>query len=874
MKNGTRQTLGRKMQIWAIQGRAEPTIAMEKLSLTELKIFGFMLKVGHLISLSNTKGRHDSSDVSSPITTPTGPTPPTAKKIRTVITIQGTDIIDDYAWLRNLDTDPDVKAYIDAENNYTDQIMRATLPLQKQIKQELADWNARLRRRSTTSHITNRQTPSDPDSITCEMPDERMANFWEFGSFVYWIEYPDGGTNPIYKRRQRASPQNGSEDSCSCMFVPGSAEQVVMDFTLVVPSNASYFLVGAFEVSPYDEDLLAYSIDRIGSELYTINFHNISSSSPIPSAKPIQSTYYSVRWAVDILATGVRHWVYYNTVDDKWDIPFHIGRQCVVGCTDTTGDGRVLTGTDPTVTANLESTNDGGYLFATMLGQITSSYYLLSTPNGTLTIPHLIFAPTIGVKHTLEHRNGIFYILTNAAGAYNYQILQIPVTSALAVPSSVTIEDVVRDLPGWNATVVLAHDEMRYLERMEVFVNHMVVWYRTDGLRHVLIIDLTLPTLIPTPINSGDVMDPSQQVHTLLPSTTEYIDDGRLYRRWETGCLVFSNSSYVDAGGVWGVDLGSGEVVEFLRGGGGWSGVGEGYRQRRVWVEGGGGVKVPVSVVWKDLEGGEGGGGDDDNNDDGNETTPPTIPSEPRPLLLLAYGAYGGTIETRFTPSYFPLLDRGVVIAQCHPRGDADLGGRWYTDGKFEKKENTFADVRTCIEGLVEGGWTERGRVGVKVRSAGGLIGGVVVNRLGWEEGEEGEGYVKVVVAEVPFVDPVLDMSDESVPWTAFEWYEWGNPLTNTTILSAMLSYSPYYNIKNQSFPSVMVTGGLADPRVPYWEPTKYVAKLRAHQTNPRVADGISGAPVVLRISGAGHFESEDGMTEWYAFLLGELGVV
>ncbi|KAJ3287899.1 hypothetical protein HK104_008411, partial [Borealophlyctis nickersoniae] len=818
---------------------------------------------------------------------------PIAKRNATTFTVQGVKITDDYSWLRNLETDPDVASYIAAENAYTDAIMKPTLPLQQTLMTELKDWNSRaLRKRNI--QLRGREETSNNSSPQCGEFDEGVSSFWEQGSYFYWIHYAEGKQYPIYIRRAIAKPTSsqsaGTSRSCLCIVPPGENDQIVLDVNNFVPKESSYFYMGVFEVSPYSEDLMAYSIDLVGSETFELHILNITSGQKLVPPNGLASTYYSVRWASEESQVGLQHWVYYNVIDAQWGTPRAVYRFCAAGCTNASGEiakpggaGRnvaarlkdeqlVYEEPDISLTATIEGTNDGSYLFIKSVGQVLSETLVVSGRKG-LQNPAVLFKRSPECLYDVEHRNGYFYIRTNAGGAVNFQIVRIQSTD---VSSNLTIEDLATSPADYKAETILGHSPIRFIEKIEMFTEHLVIWARENGLREFLVVDLTVAKISPLPIkfyNPDD--DETSQVFSVVPGTAEDMD-ARLYRRFNSTCLTFTNSSLTKPGGVWAYDMVTGVTSTLVeREVAGYDS--HSYRETRLWAPtaSNGDIKIPISVVWKPSEG-------DRKTKDVN-----MAPPSRRPLLLFAYGAYGGTLETPFTPSYFPLLDRGFAVAICHPRGDVDMGGAWYTSGKYADKKNTFLDVRDCMDALVRMGVTSRGKIAVYGRSAGGLVAGNVVNRWGWLEGSVGsdEGYASVIVAQVPFVDPVLDMIDETVPWTAFEWYEWGDPRTDRTILNAMLVYSPYHNIPTGPLPAIMVTAGMEDPRVPYWEPTKYVAKLRAHKTNPppSLPSSLGGqagrdTPLLLRVTDAGHFASSGdeklkGIAEWYAFVMTGLGV-
>jgi oligopeptidase B len=266
------------------------------------------------------------------------------------------------------------------------------------------------------------------------------------------------------------------------------------------------------------------------------------------------------------------------------------------------------------------------------------------------------------------------------------------------------------------------------------------------------------------------------------------------------------------------------------------------YRTERLHMAARDGTMVPVSIVY-----------------------PADFPKDgSRPLFLYAYGAYGHAIPPGFSTGRLSLLDRGFAYAIAHIRGGDDLGQQWYHDGKLAKRTNTFTDFVDVARGLIAEGWTREGRIAIAGRSAGGELMGAVVN-----SDPELWG---AVIADVPFVDVLNTMMDDSLPLTPGEWPEWGNPITDPAAFQLIRSYSPYDNVRAQDYPPLFISGGLNDPRVTYWEPAKWAAKLRATKTDSNI--------LLLKTNmGAGHggksgrFESLREAAEEHAFVLWQLGV-
>ena len=266
------------------------------------------------------------------------------------------------------------------------------------------------------------------------------------------------------------------------------------------------------------------------------------------------------------------------------------------------------------------------------------------------------------------------------------------------------------------------------------------------------------------------------------------------------------------------------------------------YQTERLRIAARDGTEIPVSIVY-----------------------PRGFPKDgSRPLFLYAYGAYGYAIPPGFSTGRLSLLDRGFAYAIAHIRGGDDLGQQWYHDGKLEKRTNTFNDFVDVAKGLIDLGYTSRGRIAIAGRSAGGELMGAVVN--------SDPDLWGAVIADVPFVDVLNTMMDADLPLTPGEWPEWGNPIADRAAFELIRSYSPYDNVRPQAYPPLFISGGLNDPRVTYWEPAKWAAKLRATKTDDNV--------LLLKTNmGAGHggksgrFESLREAAEEHAFVLWQLGV-
>jgi oligopeptidase B len=371
---------------------------------------------------------------------------------------------------------------------------------------------------------------------------------------------------------------------------------------------------------------------------------------------------------------------------------------------------------------------------------------------------------------------------------------------------------------------VLAHRPGIKVNDVEAFAAHVVVSERHNGLEqlHVFYPDGDRHEVIPQP----------DAVYSLM---------GAGNPEWDVTTYRFAYTSLVTPMSTIDYDVASGrrDVVrvqpvrdyDAAR-----------FTTARLWATASDGTEVPVSVVARA-----------DVALDGTA-----------PCLLYGYGSYEHSIDPTFSTLRINLLERGVVFAIAHIRGGGEMGRHWYEDGRLAQKANTFTDFISCAEHLIELGWAAPDRLAIRGGSAGGLLMGAVTNLR--------PDLWRAVVAEVPFVDVVTTMSDVSLPLTVTEWEEWGNPLDNADDYRTMRAYSPYDNIGSGRYPAMYVSGGLNDPRVGYWEPAKWVAKIRANAT--------ADYPVLLRTElGAGHQGLSGRYDIWHdearvhAFVLVALGV-
>ncbi|HEV7677687.1 MAG TPA: S9 family peptidase [Candidatus Dormibacteraeota bacterium] len=422
-----------------------------------------------------------------------------------------------------------------------------------------------------------------------------------------------------------------------------------------------------------------------------------------------------------------------------------------------------------------------GRLLLIAVGSKTTTEWWMLDAADPGAAPRLVEPRTQGHEYSVDHHGNSLYILSND-GAVNFRLFAAP----LDAPQRA----------GWRE--VIPHRDDVKLDGIDLFAEHMVLYERAGGVRRISV----------GAVGSADtrVVEQPEPVYVAYPGGN---------REWETGTLRFEYSSLVTPRSAIDYDMRSGArtVVKEEPVLGGYDR--EQYVTERLWANAPDGVQVPVSVVRRR-----------DVPLDGSA-----------PALLYGYGSYEISTEPSFSSLRLSLLDRGVVYAIAHVRGGGEMGRRWYDDGKLMRKRNTFTDFIAAADHLVSSGYTAHDRLAIRGGSAGGLLIGAVVNLR--------PDLAAAALAQVPFVDVVTTMLDDTLPLTVTEYEEWGDP-NQPEAYAYMRSYSPYDNVAEQDHPAVLATGGLNDPRVGFWEPAKWVARLRER--------GSGNRPVLLQMEmGAGH---------------------
>lgn len=681
------------------------------------------------------------------------PLPPLATVHPHALTIHGHTRVDDYYWLREK-TNPDVLAYLHAENTYTEAMMAHTQDLQSQLYQEMV---GRIQETDQTAPVKQ-------------------------GGYHYYERTEAGKQYPVYCRKQDHND---------------AVEEVLLDLNrLASTSGSDYLVLGVYKVSP-NQNILAYALDIDGAENFTVYFKDLTTGELLPDT--ITEVSYTAEWAND-------NKTFFYTRQDETKRSAYLYRHTLSH--DPAADPLIYEETDERYRVYIGKTRDQHYLVL-MLSSIetTEGQFLgADTPDGVFQVLH---PREKGLRYDLAgHRHGVFYLVTNADGALNSKVM----TVAAAAPERTQ----------WRELV--AHRDDVKIDDVDVFADHMVVYERENGLKTMRVIDFRTDAShrirFPDPVYMyAQGRNPEFAVHTLR--------------------FVYSSLTTADSDIDYNLETQEWTVVKQMPVLGGYDPAN--YTSQRIWVTAVDGTQIPLSLVYRK-------GLKHDSH---------------TPCFLYGYGSYGMSAEPRFKMEMLSLLDRGFIYAIAHVRGGQEMGRHWYEDGKYLHKKNTFTDFIACGRYLIAEGYTSRQQMVISGRSAGGLLMGAVLNMA--------PDLADTAVVGVPFVDVVTTMLDESIPLTTGEFEEWGNP-KDKTYYEYMLSYSPYDNLEAKAYPNILVTAGLNDPRVQYWEPAKWVAKLRTLKTDHN--------RLLFKIfMGAGHFSSsgrydhlKDTAFE-YAFILDTLGI-
>lgn len=679
------------------------------------------------------------------------PAPPRpAKKPHQVTSPNGTRT-DEYYWLRD-DTrkNPEMLAYLNAENGYTDAALASLKPLQDRLYQE------------TVSHIKQ-----DDSSVPY-----RKNGYW------YQTRFETGANYPIIERRKGEK----------------TAPAEILFDQPAMAKDRSFFALSDWQVSP-DNRLVAYAEDTVGRRQYTLKVKDLATgqllSDTITNAEP------NIVWA------GDNRTILYVAKDPTTLRGYKVMAH-VLG-TPVAQDRLLYEEKDDTFQMGIGRTTDDRFICVFVQSTVSNEQRCAAAATAPASF-QTIAPRKRDLRYSADHMDGRWIIRTNL-NHKNYTLMTVADDAVAGGPAA------------WKA-LTPASDTV-FIEDFKPFAGFIAIDQREGGNRMIRLLDAA-GTSIPVKAD--------EPAYRMTLDVNEEPDTP--WVRYTYGSLVTPTTTYeVNA------KTGERRVLKVAPVPGYDP---ANYVTERVWATARDGTKIPVSLVYKKGV-----------KRDGTA-----------PLFQYAYGSYGSSTDPSVDPGRIGLLDRGVVYAIAHIRGGQEMGRQWYDDGHLLKKKNSFTDFIDVTRHLVAQKYAAKDRVAAMGGSAGGLLMGAVANMAP-------EDY-KVIVAQVPFVDVVTTMLDASIPLTTFEYDEWGNP-AQKQYYDYMLSYSPYDQVAAKNYPSMYVGTGLWDSQVQYYEPAKWVARLREKKTDSN--------PLLFRVNmEAGHggksgrFERYRQNAEWGAFVLQQLG--
>jgi len=674
--------------------------------------------------------------------------PPMARRVPGERTHHGDTVIDEFAWLADKD-DPETLRYLEAENAYTAAMTAGQAGLRDEIFGEIKG----------RTQETDLSVPV------------RKDGWWYYTRTVAGKQYP------VHCRRAVQPGEDAPPAAGDGAPLPG--EEILLDGNEVA-GDSPFFSLGAFSVSP-DGRLLAYSTDFAGDERFTLRIKDLVTGEA--AADEIPGTFYGCAWSADGSA------LFYLTVDEAWR-PYRVWRHQVG--TPAAEDVIVIEEADQRFNVGVGLTRSQRYVAIWISSSLTSEVWLLdaATPAAS---PRVVLPRRQGVEYSVEHQagpdgTGRLLILHND-GALNFELAQVPLHGSVQGESE---GGTGRQAGGGGPladpaalTTVIGHRADTRLLAAAAFAEHLVVYFRRDG--------LTGLRILRADGGEREIAFPEPVYQVFPGSNPEYAARGfRLHY-----VSLATPDSVFDADTRTGVlTLRKRRPVLPLPGAGSYDPAD--FEQRREWAVAADGTRVPISLICR-------------------KGTPRDGSSA---LLLYGYGSYEMSMDPSFSIPRLSLLDRGFVYAIAHVRGGGEMGRHWYDDGKMLHKTNTFTDFVACAEHLVAQGWTRPDRLIARGGSAGGLLMGAVANIAPQDFGG--------IVAQVPFVDALTSVLDPSLPLTVPEWEEWGDPLHDPAVYAYMKGYSPYENVRDQAYPPILAVTSLHDTRVLFREPAKWVARLRA----------------------------------------------
>ncbi|MDR4484039.1 MAG: S9 family peptidase [Nitrospirales bacterium] len=672
-------------------------------------------------------------------------TPPCAKRVPHRLECHGHVRTDEYYWLKDRE-DPEVLAYLQAENEYATTLRSHTRDLEQTLFDEI---RARIQ----------------PTDLSVPF---RLGDFW------YYTRYEEGKEYALYCRKQKSLT---------------NPEFIMVDGNELARGH-DYFSLGNWTVSS-GQDILAYAIDTQGRRIYTIGFKNLITGETIDEYITLVTG--NMEWGND------NRTLFYSRQDPETLRSNQIFRHRLG--TNPQLDTLVYEETDETFSVSIEKTKSKRYLMIGSHQSITSEYRYVNADYPERDF-QIFQARKRGHEYDVDHLGDYFFIRTNNE-AKNFRLMRTETKKT--------------EISQWQE--IIPHRVDVFLEGFELFSNFLVLEERKQGLIHLRMLgttdgsehelDFGEPAYLATLGDNFEADTPYLRFGYTSMTTPMTIYDYHMESREKT--LLKQEPV-----------LGNFHVSH--------------YQTERLFALAPDGVSIPISLVYRKGFARNG----------------------THPLLLYGYGSYGVSMDASFSSPRLSLLDRGFVYALAHVRGGEELGRQWYENGKLLYKKNTFTDFIACAEFLIGQGYGAPHKLFALGGSAGGLLMGAIMNMR--------PDLFHGVVAQVPFVDVVTTMLDPNIPLTTGEYDEWGDP-NQQQFYEYMLSYSPYDNLQPRSYPHLLVTSGLHDSQVQFWEPTKWVAKLRALKMGSQrlllwtnMDAGHSGA--------SGRFKRYEETAMIYAFLL------
>jgi len=589
----------------------------------------------------------------------------------------------------------------------------------------------------------------------------------------------------------------------------GGEDQLILDEPALAEGH-EYFRLGAVSVSPCGR-YLAFAVDTDGGERFEARIRDLTTGEMLPDVIP--GTLSALVWTSDSKA------LLYSLANENWRTDN--ARVHVLG-TPIGQDREIFHEDDEGFRVSIGLSSSEKWIIIGTGDHVTSEAWLVPADD-PFAPPRLVSARREGREYDVDEHEGTLYIRANDTHP-NFRLVKAPVEAP----------------DRWEE--VIAADPHFYLTDFTLFKGFYVTEGRLDGLDQIELRDYETH-------RAKRLAFPEASYTASLDDNPEY-DVTKIRIGYESMVTPDTIYDYHLAPDFFGGASSDEKPVPTFSEDARWellkvqeipSGYdASAYATQRLTIPARDGTQIPVSIVY-----------------------PKDFPMDGTGRLhLYGYGAYGLAMEPGFSTARLSLLDRGFAYAIAHIRGGDDLGQQWYLDGKLDKRVNTFNDFVDVAKGLIERGFTAKGRISISGGSAGGELMGAVLN--------SDPDLWGAAVAHVPFVDVLSTMLDASLPLTPGEWPEWGNPIEDEKAFDLIASYCPYQNVQRQAYPPLLVTAGLNDPRVTYWEPAKWVAKLRATKTDDNV--------LLLKTNmGAGHggksgrFESLRETAEEFAFILWQM---